>query len=189
MLEALYMIQFIKTHKTFFLTLAVVLFGIMAWETVLLYQKNAGRSPQQPATTTTTQQLTSTSTWQTYRNEELGFEIQIPQRWVNEYKIEEGIGEGGYLGSVSFSRMYKEVVNPYTKETAIKYYTVLYIAVVTKEWWEDALTWPTDRPTLIFDMGNKKYIYGQHGDSGDREYDNKEYDEGQAMIKTFNIIK
>ena len=70
------MIQFIKTHKTIFLTPAVVLFGIMAWETALLYQKNAGRAPQQPAITTT-QQLTSTSTWQTYRNEGLGFEIQI----------------------------------------------------------------------------------------------------------------
>ena len=181
------MIHFLKTHKIIFWMLIVVLFGVVIWGTSLSYKKKIERAPRQIATSIT-QQPADTSTWPAYRNEELGFEIRIPERWKKEYKIEEKKGKGGYLGSVSFSRMYEEV-NTYTKETTTKYYTVLYIAVVTEEWWEDMLTWPTGRLILIFDAGDKKYIYGQSSDSGDKEYDKKEYEEGQAMIKTFRIIR
>lgn len=182
MLERLYMIQFLKTNKIIFLAIIIAFFSITALGTSLLHQKKVEKLPQR-FTTPVFQRSTSTSTWPVYRNDELGFEIQIPQRWVDEYKIDESRTTGEGFGSVSFSKK-----SEWTSPTGAKMsynYRVLGIVVVTPEWWKEEISYNQPHPGLIKMTDKKVYIYNVGQDIGS-DY---EYEEIKEIVSAFKLIQ
>ena len=175
------MINFLKTHKVIFWTLIVVLFGVVIWGISLSYKKKIERAPQQTATTTA-QPLTGTSIWPVYRNEELGFEIRIPDTWNKKYKIEEIKTIGPGFGAVSFSKKV-EWVNK-VGDTSFSEHMILGITVATPEQWGIMNSAPTARPIVLKITDKKVYVYGTTQDG-----DKKERDEISAVLSTFKLIQ
>ncbi len=123
-----------------------------------------------------------TSDWKTYRNEELGFAIKLPPRWETDYKIEviETIGKG--FGAVAFSKEVVGIDNLSTGEIISRDYTIFSITAVTKDWWEQELSYDQPHPSLLGKNNEKVYVYISGQDN-----DQREYEEIEQVVKSFEI--
>lgn len=122
-----------------------------------------------------------TSDWQTYRNEELGFEVKIPPSW-GEYKITFK-KTANNLGLVAFAEK-AERVDINTNGKAFFDYTVLAITLVSDEWWKKELSYNTPHPGFLESSKRGVYITSIGQDPSSQWV----YDEVLEVIKTFKLI-
>ncbi len=107
-----------------------------------------------------------TSDWQTYRNEELGFEVKIPESWdksnIKDEKVDQEVSR------VAFSKLVEDI-NDITNTSTTRMFNFLTILVSSKEWWDKELGYNTPHPTFIQSIDNKVYSYACCQDGNEEE--------------------
>lgn len=121
------------------------------------------------------------STWQTYRHEELGFEVKLPTRW-SEYRIEV-TSRGGGLGSVGFAKQV-EYIHAITGEKRLDYYTVMAITVMSEAEWQAELSMDQPHPGYFTTKAGRAYTYGIGQDNAEQDYLDV-----LEVLKTFQTVE
>lgn len=126
-------------------------------------------------------QSIDTSDWQTYRNEELGFEVKIPPSW-RDYKItfKKTVDD---LGLVEFAEN-AERGDVNTNGKAFFNYTVLAVTLISDEEWKKELGYNQPHPKFLGSSKWGVYI----AEVGQDPSSQRVYDEVLKVITTFDAI-
>jgi len=131
-----------------------------------------------------------TSNWQTYRNEELGFELKIPESWRG-YRAETKLSPNNII-------LFDAVIFLLPLKTPIKlnnggdltYGSELSIAIYSHKEWDKELSYDQPHPTLIVKNSEKVFTYGiANGDWNLRDMtDEQAKQDALEIVKTFRLI-
>lgn len=131
-----------------------------------------------------------TSDWQTYRNEELGFEMKIPPSW-KDYRVETRPSPNNIIifDIVDFSLPLK---TPMKLDSGgeLTYGSELAIAIYSQKEWDKELAFDQPHPTFIIKNSEKVSTYGiANGDWNLRDMtDEQAKRDALEIVKTFHIL-
>ncbi len=142
---------------------------------------NANNSNNQPI---------DTSNWQTYRNEELGFEVKIPLSW-RDYIAETKHSPNDIISFsiVDFSLPLKKPMK-LDSGGELTYGSELSIAVYSYKEWDKELNFNQPHPTFIVKNSEKVFTYGiANGDWNLRDMtDEQAKRDALEIVKTFHLL-